>query len=156
MGFSKVFIKLSADGDLDLNLFDAWSGERLLYFNQSDPFDMSINWCCEMGPSWNGFRHTCSTTNNPECYAEHTSTEQVVYEWSGMDMRFCVDHCNVSQYFQYHDGSERTVQGDFDKASEYLFIDVALRPLSLYVKAYEKAAGIIEWSWDCWQQNADL
>ena len=89
---------------------------------------------CANAPAGEGKPNQCHTTNNPACYAEHTSTEQVVYEWSGMDMRFCVDHCNVSQYFQYHDGSERTVRGDFDKASEYLYIDVTHRPLALYVK----------------------
>ena len=152
MGFSKVFIKLSADGDLDLNLVDAWSGERLLYFNQSDPFDMSINWCCEMGPSWSGFRHTCSTSNNPDCYAARTSTAGVVHHHENMELFYCIDHCNASTYFQYHDGSERMVVADYSKSSEYIFINVTMRALSLYVTAYESAVGKIEWSWDCWSK----
>jgi hypothetical protein len=73
---------------------------------------------------------------------------------AGMLMNFCTDACTNSMTHSYYSsyGMPRvpvTFTGDSSLRSEYVFIDAATEPLSLYVDGLAPGSGTVQFMYDC-------
>ena len=132
-GYDKVYIRMSANADIDLVLTGS-NGDVLIAYN-FDGTSYKRNWCLQVSdclPNYNIINFNRTLGN------------------SSMTIGSCTDRCSHTMTVgPYYDGAYHTLTGDRSYEDEYIYIEKVTEELKLYVNGYAAGTGKVTFLYDC-------